>query len=228
MASDAHSSFNAALRTPDRSENGVAARQGVNRVENQFRPARLCKAVVMGAFLIAAFPAAALAGFGRWEKPYVVFANAFALFPGILGDYLRIAFYKMTLAECSLSSRIQFGSFFAHPSARLGPHVYIGSYCILGNATIGERAQIASGVQVVSGRHQHRRDDLGRISGSEDGEFARIAIGPQCWIGAAAIVMADVGAASTIGAGSVVCRPIPPASVAVGSPARVIGGSAAA
>jgi acetyltransferase-like isoleucine patch superfamily enzyme len=34
--------------------------------------------------------------------------------------------------------------------------------------------------------------------------------------------MADVGDGSTIGAGSVVTRPIPPGSVAVGSPARVL------
>jgi len=55
------------------------------------------------------------------EAGVFVFANLFALAPGILGDYLRIAFYKLTLAECSLSSRIQFGSFFAHPEARVGP-----------------------------------------------------------------------------------------------------------
>jgi acetyltransferase-like isoleucine patch superfamily enzyme len=49
-----------------------------------------------------------------------------------------------------------------------------------------------------------------------------VEIGANCWIGAAAIVMADVGAGSTIGAGSVVTRAIPAGSVAVGSPARVL------
>jgi len=34
--------------------------------------------------------------------------------------------------------------------------------------------------------------------------------------------MAEIGEGTTIGAGSVVTRPIPPRSVAVGSPAKVI------
>jgi virginiamycin A acetyltransferase len=183
---------------------------------------RLLKTVFNAIFLAAALPAAALAGFGRFKPCYSIFANLFALAPGIFGDYLRIGFYHLTLAECPLSSRIQFGSFFAHPEARVGARVYIGSYCILGKTIIGERTQIASGVQILSGSRQHVRDEEGRISGAEEGIFAPVAIGADCWIGAAAIVMADVGAGSTVGAGSVVSRPIPVNSVAVGSPAKVI------
>ena len=183
---------------------------------------RLLKAFLWGFFLVLAWPSAAICGFGRSKTLYSLFAHFFALAPGIVGDYLRIAFYKLTLAGCSLSSRIQFGSFFAHPEARLGARVYIGSYCILGTAMIGERTQIASGVQILSGRQQHVRDETGRISGSDEGIFNPVIIGADCWIGAGAIVMADVGAGSTIGAGSVVTRPIPPGCVALGSPAKAI------
>jgi maltose O-acetyltransferase len=42
------------------------------------------------------------------------------------------------------------------------------------------------------------------------------------WLGAGCIVMADVGENSIVGAGSVVTKPIPPNSVAVGNPARVL------
>lgn len=194
----------------------------MDHIERHFSFRLLVKAVFQGLFLAVASPAAALCLFGRWKPLYAIFAHTSAIAPGILGDYLRIAFYRLTLAECSLSSRIQFGSFFAHPEARLGPHVYIGSYCILGKTVIGARTQIASGVQILSGRHQHVRDESGGISGADRGVFVPVAIGSDCWIGAAAVVMADVGAGSTIGAGSVVSRPIPPGSIAVGSPAKVI------
>jgi len=181
----------------------------------------LLKTIVRGVCLMAAFPCAAAAAFGRWEPVYTLFAQGYAMAPGVLGDYLRIAFYKLTLAECSLSSRVSFGSFFAHREARLGANAYIGSYCIIGRASIGERAQIASGVQILSGSRQHVRDEEGEISGAEQGIFTTVGIGANCWIGAAAVVMADVGEGATVGAGSVVTRPIPAHSVAAGNPARV-------
>jgi acetyltransferase-like isoleucine patch superfamily enzyme len=182
------------------------------------------KTAFRSASLLAVLLPAAPSGFGRWTTVYELFAHVYAVAPGILGDYLRIAFYKLTLAECSLSSRVSFGSFFPHVEARIGPNVYIyiGSYCVIGKAVIGKRTQIASGVQILSGQRQHSRNEAGEISGAEHGVFTSIAIGEDCWIGAAAIIMADVGAGATIGAGSVVSRPIPPGPVAVGSPARVI------
>lgn len=175
-----------------------------------------------GVFLALAFVPALLSGFGRVEPVYVLFAQACALAPGIVGDYLRIAYYKLTLHQCGLGSRIQFGSFFAHPQAKVGQAVYVGSYCVLGRTEIGDRTQISSGVHILSGRRQHARGNDGRILGSESGEFTSVSIGPDCWIGAAAIIMASVGAGSTVGAGSVVVKPIPEGCVAVGSPARVV------
>jgi hypothetical protein len=106
-----------------------------------------------------------------------LFAQTFALVPGIVGDYLRIAYYRLTLEECALESRIQFGSFFAHPQAKIGQGVYIGSYCILGRTEIGDRTQIASAVQIPSGRRQHARADDGRVLGSDRGEFTPVLSG---------------------------------------------------
>ena len=180
------------------------------------------KRIAQGISVAVAFFPALLAGFGRLEAVFTIFAHVYALAPGILGDYLRIGWYKLTLEECALDSRIQFGSFFAHPQARVGHGVYIGPYCVLGKAAIGDRTQIASGVQILSGRRQHQREGDGRIRGADHTGFFTVNIGSDCWIGAAAIVMADVGAGSTIGAGSVVVKPIPEGSVAVGSPARVV------
>jgi acetyltransferase-like isoleucine patch superfamily enzyme len=49
-----------------------------------------------------------------------------------------------------------------------------------------------------------------------------VKIGRGSWIGSAAIVMADVGEQSIIGAGSVVTQPVPSRVLAAGVPARVI------
>jgi len=163
-----------------------------------------------------------MSGFGRIEAIYLFWAHWSALLPGLPGDYFRIAYYRLTLEECALESRIEFGSFFAHPQARLSRGAYIGPYCVFGRCSIGERTQIAAAVQILSGRQQHGRDSEGRILGAEGGVFETVAVGADCWIGANAIVMAEVGNGSTIGAGSVVTKPVPPRSVAVGSPARVI------
>jgi virginiamycin A acetyltransferase len=183
---------------------------------------KFIKRIVQGISLVCVFPLALLSAFGRVEPFYLLGAQFFALFPGLPGDYLRIAYCRLTLEECSLDSRMQFGSFFAHPQARVAQGVYIGSFCVLGHTSIGERTQIASGVQIVSGRHQHGRNAEGQILGAEVGPFQSISIGADCWIGAAAIVMADVGSGTTIGAGSVVAKPVPPRTVAAGNPARVI------
>ena len=168
-----------------------------------------------------ALPFALTSGFGRLDSLYTLWAHVGALIPGLPGDFLRIAYYRMTLSECSLHARIQFGSFFAHPQVKLGQGVYIGSYCILGKTTIGERTHLASAVQVLSGAHQHPRAEDGRFLAAES-QFESVAIGADCWIGAGAIIMADVGKRTTISAGSVVTRPIPEGSIAAGNPARVI------
>ena len=49
-----------------------------------------------------------------------------------------------------------------------------------------------------------------------------VTVGAGAWIGSAAVVMADVGHDSVVGAGSVVTRPVPPLVMAAGVPARVI------
>jgi virginiamycin A acetyltransferase len=183
---------------------------------------KILKGCAQSVFLILALPLAAVAGFGSFVGGFRFSAQLCAIAPGILGDYFRTSFYSLTLKRCSLNSRISFGTLFAHPNATVGRGVYIGPYCVMGSCSIGDRTQVASHVQVLSGRRQHSRDDSGRITGSEEGEFSGIDIGSDCWIGASAIVMADVGVGVTIGAGSVVVKAIEAGVVAVGNPARVL------
>ena len=185
-------------------------------------PKSALKTLVRTLFLLLLFPYGLLAGFGRFGTMFTLLAHVCAQVPGILGDYVRAAYYHFTLEACPMGSRICFGSFFSSPKASLEEGVYIGAYCIIGRAHIGARAQIASSVHILSGRHHHPRDEEGKILGSEHGTAAKISIGSDCWLGEGAIVMADVGEGSTVGAGAVVTKEIPPRVVAAGNPARVI------
>ncbi|MGH9699911.1 MAG: acyltransferase [Candidatus Acidiferrales bacterium] len=171
--------------------------------------------------VVVMLPFAILCAFGRISVLFTIFAHICAQIPGILGDYARTAFYWMTLRECAIDARISFGTFFAHREVSVESKVYIGSYCILGRTRIGARTQVASHVQILSGRRQHSRDEAGKISGVDQDALVEVAIGADCWIGAGAIVMADIGEGTTIGAGAIVTNPIPAGSVAVGNPARV-------
>jgi virginiamycin A acetyltransferase len=172
--------------------------------------------------ITVATPFGLLAGFGRFRGPFRLFAQAFALIPGVPGDWLRVGYYVLTLRRCSLDLRVSFGSYFAHSSSAVDDSVYIGAYCIIGTCNIGARTQIASHVEILSGRYQHSRDAEGRVTGPHQEDLVPLNIGEDCWIGARALVMADVGAQTTVGAGAVVTRSIPDGVVAVGNPARVL------
>jgi acetyltransferase-like isoleucine patch superfamily enzyme len=180
------------------------------------------KALVTSLAIVIVWPVALLSGFGRLQSIFVMGGQAFSLMPGIPGDYLRVAYYWMTLESCSLRCRISFGTFFSNARATVEEGVYIGSGCVLGRARIGARTQIASQVQILSGSRQHARDEHGKTLGSHTGKFSDVTIGKDSWIGAAAIVMTDVGERVTIGAGSVVTKPVPDGVVAAGNPARVL------
>jgi virginiamycin A acetyltransferase len=177
------------------------------------------KRLAQSVALVVVFPTALVCGFGRFERLYALFAHIHALMPGFIGDFSRAAFYKLTLRGCSIDTTISFGTFFSRRTASVGPYVSIGSYCVIGCARIGPRTQIASHVEIPSGRHEHSRDARGRLVDSVSDE---IMIGADCWIGSSAIVMANVGAGTTIGAGSVVVNEIPAGVVAVGNPAKVV------
>jgi len=180
------------------------------------------KAVANAVFFLFALLPALLAGFGRFRPLFELFAQALANCPGVVGVYARRAYYVMTLRSCSTKCCIEFGTFFAHRAATVEDGVYIGAYCIIGRAHIGARTQIANSVHLLSGRHQHPRDAAGGLAGSEAGAFHEIRIGADCWIGSGAVVMADVGDGTTVGAGAVVTKDLPPRVVAAGVPARVI------
>jgi acetyltransferase-like isoleucine patch superfamily enzyme len=165
------------------------------------------------------FPCAAASGFGRIETVFSFFAQACALVPGIVGSYVRVAYYRMTLRSCARECQIGFGSFFAHPQTTVGQFVGVGPYCIIGYANIGAGTMIGPAVQILSGAQQHKRDPQGRLT-DEGRRYVEIVIGEHCWIGASSVVLADLGDRSTVAAGSVVLTAVRAGIVVGGNPAE--------
>lgn len=146
-----------------------------------------------------------------------------SLLPGTIGSYLRVAFYRRTLAYCDPTATIAFGSLISKIDTRIHANVYIGPRCMLGCVTLEDDVLLGPAVQIPSGPYTHGVDSLDIPIRSQLGRPVRVTIGRDSWIGAATIVLADVGSQTVVGAGSVVTKPLPSRIIAVGSPAKQIG-----
>ena len=105
----------------------------------------------------------------------------------------------------------------------LGDNCFINVNCKLmdsGKITIGNNVFIAPNVCIIT--EEHAMDAAQRAAGLE--YTHPVTIGDNVWIAAGAQVLPGVtiGEGSVIGAGSVVTRDVPPYSLAVGNPCRVI------
>ena len=104
----------------------------------------------------------------------------------------------------------------------IGEGAFLNFNCVILDVvrvTIGARAQIGPGVQLLTA--DHPRDLLDRQAGLESGRA--IVIGEDAWIGAGALILpgVSVGPGAIVGAGSVVTRDVPAGRTAVGNPARL-------
>ncbi|KAJ5167727.1 uncharacterized protein N7482_003321 [Penicillium canariense] len=129
-----------------------------------------------------------------------------------------------------LVGRVGEGTFVEPPfRPDYGCNVVIGRDCFLNwNLTIldtslvilGDRIQMGPNVGIFTAGHE--TSVLSRRKYIEFGHPVRI--GDDCWIGGNVVILPGVtiGEGCTIGAGAVVTKDIPPFSVAVGNPCKVI------
>ena len=207
---------------------GGESREVVRVAQRQRSPAGMAaKRVVQALMTIWVLPRLLIYGVSRlvWggERAFAFASESLGRVPGARGLYMRQAFYRLTLAECGRDVYFGWLSAFSNPRARIGEGAYVGRRCGVGYATIGAEAMLADGVQVLSGGRQHATDRASGESFREQvQEYRHVEIGAGAWLGAAAIVMADVGEQTVVGAGSVVNRALPAGVMAAGVPARVI------
>lgn len=107
----------------------------------------------------------------------------------------------------------------------IGNNVYIGTGTTLFGHVgleIGNDCLLAQNITVTP--YSHIFTDPEEKIALQGGNTRKVTLGDDCYIGMGVCIMysADIGKGSVVGAGSTVVKPIPPYSVAVGCPARVI------
>jgi acetyltransferase-like isoleucine patch superfamily enzyme len=107
----------------------------------------------------------------------------------------------------------------------VGKRVYIGPYVCMagpGNISIGDDCMIASHTGIFANNHAFADPNLPI---NQQGVSAEgIVIEEDCWIGSGVKILdgVTIGKGSVIGAGAVITKDVPPYSIAVGVPAKVI------
>jgi acetyltransferase-like isoleucine patch superfamily enzyme len=150
------------------------------------------------------------------------------IFPG--GQIVRPQFI-------SIGDNVRIGKntdIYVHPKDRdskefvlkIGNNVHVGSYNIIGarnSILLEENALLGPRVTIVDHSHHYENVDA-PIKSQEVTEGGPVRLERDCWVGANVFILPNVtiGHHAVIGANSVVNRDIPPYSVAVGAPARVI------
>lgn len=112
-----------------------------------------------------------------------------------------------------------------HSGIQMGARTFLGEGSIMrgqGGIVIGDNVLFGPATQVLAVNHVFANPDVPIMDQGITAQGIRIE--DNCWIGAGAIVLdgVTVGRGSCIGAGAVVTTSIPPDSLAVGVPARVI------
>ncbi|MGJ3245969.1 MAG: acyltransferase [Elainellaceae cyanobacterium] len=107
----------------------------------------------------------------------------------------------------------------------IGARTYFGPYtCLSGSKLkIGSDCLIASHCGIYANNHNF--GDPNRKINQQGNSYKGISIEENCWLGTGVRVVdgVTIGTGSVIGAGAVVTKNIPPYSIAVGVPAKVVG-----
>ena len=110
-------------------------------------------------------------------------------------------------------------------SIRIAENVFIGPYVVIyghGGVSIGRDTLIAMHCRILSSNHTIPNREV-KIRSQPD-ILLPVTIGEDVWLGAGVTVLGGVtiGNGCIVGAGAVVTKDLPPYSIAVGVPAKVI------
>lgn len=147
-------------------------------------------------------------------------------------SYLIRQYERSKLLCCGSNSYIGHHCLITYPTVSIGCHSYIGSNCVIQNTTgkiyIGNHVMFGPGVNVHGGDHIVNQvgvfmNEVKKPKGY-DGD---VIIDDEVWCGANVIILGGkngikIGRGAVIGAGSIVTKDVPPYSIVVGNPGKVI------
>lgn len=148
--------------------------------------------------------------------------------PNMVGNRFRV--YALRAAGfqigkgCMMYSMPRFiGGREIHRKLKIGQRCLINVGCqfdLASSITIGDQVQVGPEALFLTASHEIGTSDqrAGTLIASP------ITVGDGVWIGARSIILPGltIGSGSVVGAGSIVTRNIPPCSLAMGQPARVV------
>lgn len=157
---------------------------------------------------------------------------------------IYISIYSFVGNDVYFSGRNIIGKKTTINNASIGIGTYIGNDCVFNYCKIGSFCSIANGIKILKNDHpisdflsthpafhrgKHAKMKLVGLDIYTDEEFCnkneiKVNIGSDVWIGEDVKIMPGItiGNGAIIGAGSIVTKDIPPYSIAVGVPAKVI------
>ncbi len=143
--------------------------------------------------------------------------------PFSIGWKFRRAVYHQLLPAIPADVVLHYGVKIEDRRSSFGKDIWVSSGCYLDYVIIEDHVLIGPNAILLSGGRHHRTERLDlpiKLQGNGPKEALRI--GRGAWIGAGAIIMAEVGHDAIVGAGAVVVKPVPPFAVVAGNPARVL------
>lgn len=167
-------------------------------------------------------------GFGRLRPSLIFGQGLVSCLPYLAAKRIRAALYRMMNVSIG-SKTVIYGKMILIGEGDIARRLKIGSRCrinapcrfdLMDDITIGDDVSLGYGVTIVTSLHNMTNPK--RRAGKAIGRPVKI--GNGVWLAANVHVLPGVtiGDGAVIGAASVVTRDVPPHTLAVGAPARVV------
>jgi len=142
-----------------------------------------------------------------------------------LGRDVKI-YQFVNLYGCEIGDESRIGTFVEiQKGAKVGRRVKVSSHTfICEGVEIEDHVFVGHGVMFINDRFPRAVNDRGELQGDSDWTMVPTIVRRGATIGSGATILCgvEIGENAIVGAGSVVTRNVPPATIVAGNPARVL------